>query len=116
MKNNIIKFPASRIEQRKRDEEEMAVFCAEESAELVAFLLEEIDTILVEISEQGEHTPFDDFDFRNEDNPESKDMFVIANLINAMFLRYFGLEHSTHIDLDDLFLKINEMHKNNDTT
>jgi len=114
--NNIINFPLERRETQKQEEQEVAEFLVSESGEITAFILDEIDNLMDEISEQGEHDHFDGFDFRVEDNHESKDMFVLANLMNSMFLRFYGIEHTLHNELDELYNTISEMHKNNDIT
>ena len=43
-------------------------------------------------------------------------MYVIANLINSMFLRYLGIKHNLHNELDRTYDHILEMQKKNDTT
>ena len=49
---------------------------------------------------------------------ESRDSYVIVNMIYAMLARYVGIEHSLHKDLDTLFVKVKAIQKeiDNDTT
>ena len=47
--------------------------------------------------------------FRDETKQESRDMFVVVNMLNAMFNRYYGIEHGLHQTLDNAYVKIKEM-------
>lgn len=49
------------------------------------------------------------FDIRDEQYCESRDAFVIANMIYAMLLRYIDLPHSLQKDMDKLYIKIKKM-------
>ena len=53
-------------------------------------------------------------DFRDPENEESRDMYVIVNLISSMFMRYGGIKHFLQEDLDALYNKI-EANKNDIT-
>ena len=51
--------------------------------------------------------------FRDETFQESRDMFVIVNMLNAMFHRYYGIPHTLHRDFDRLYATIKVMDKTN---
>ena len=57
-------------------------------------------------------------ELRDERMRESRDAFVIVNLIYSLLARYIGIEHALHKDLDRLYVKIKAIHKEteNDTT
>tara|TARA_B100001094_G_scaffold331521_1_gene400146 strand:+ start:4201 stop:4608 length:408 start_codon:yes stop_codon:yes gene_type:complete len=46
------------------------------------------------------------FNIRDEQYPESRDAFVIVNMIYAMLLRYSDIPHELHKDMDLLYLNI----------
>ena len=48
---------------------------------------------------------------RDNQYRESRDMFVVINLLNALLLRFYGMEHDLQKDLDKLFVKIKDMEK-----
>jgi len=67
------------------------------------FLLE----VLEEFINTGEVSPsFMDMNFRDETIQESRDMFVVVNMINAMFNRYVGIDHALHREMDRVYTKI----------
>jgi len=49
------------------------------------------------------------FDIRDEQYCESRDAFVIANLVYAMLLRYIDLPHSIQKDMDKLYIKLKKL-------
>jgi len=49
------------------------------------------------------------FNMRDEMYPESRDAFVIVNMIYAMFLRYSEIPHELHKDLDVLYVNIKRL-------
>ena len=57
---------------------------------------------------------FEGMEFRNEAYPESKDMFVLVNIFNAMLNRYLGLPHDLHREMDRLHLKIKKTAEQNE--
>lgn len=61
-----------------------------------------------------EESAFDEMDFREPENEESRDMYVIVNLISSMFMRYGGLNHFLQEDLEAIYNKI-EASKNDIT-
>lgn len=67
------------------------------------FLLE----VLEEFINTGEVSQaFMDMNFRDETIQESRDMFVIINMLNAMFNRYMGIDHALHREMDRVYTKI----------
>lgn len=113
---NIIPFPIERRQKLIDDEEVLYNVCVDEAETITQCIVDEIDGIILGLPEIDQNM-FDDFDFRNIENPEAKDMYVIANLVNSMFLRYLGIKHNLHSEMDKLHVRITEMQKrNNDTT
>ena len=111
--SNIIQFPLERRLKEIEREQDIYHLCVEEAEGLTQVILDEVEGI--EKLEWPEM--FDDFNFRDPKNPEAKDMYVIANLINSMFLRYLGIKHNLHSELDRTYDHILEMQKrDNDTT
>ena len=110
--SNIIQFPLERRQKQIEREQDIYHLCVEEAEGLTQVILDEVEGIeKIEWPEM-----FDDFNFRDPKNPEAKDMYVIANLINSMFLRYLGIKHNLHSELDRTYDHILEMQKKNDTT
>jgi hypothetical protein len=101
----ILKFPTPEIKKDKED----ADFLNKLSDECVNnshFLLE----VLEEFINTGEVCPdLMDMDFRDETKQESRDMFVIVNMINAMLNRWHNMPHGLHQTMDNAYIKIKEM-------
>lgn len=72
------------------------------------------DCIEEEIKSGGIGKLFTNLEFRDETYRESRDMFVIVNLLNAMFTRHTGIPHILHRDLDRLYIKIKKMAQENE--
>ena len=85
--------------------------CIRVSQELLSILEEFICT-----GQVSEYSEFMNMNFRDEVCPESRDMFVVVNMINAMLNRYMGLPHKLHRDLDKTYIKLKLMYngENND--
>lgn len=49
------------------------------------------------------------FDINDEQYPEARDAYVIANLIYAMLLRYIEIPHKLHKDMDKAYIKLKKM-------
>lgn len=107
MKDNIIEFPIK--ERLKEVEEERDYqqleheFFVDECTETSQIILLMIEELLAE-----EHCSFGDIDFRDNIMPESRDMFVIINMISSMLLRYGGVSHFLHDYLEVIYEKIME--------
>jgi len=103
--NNVIQFPTKEeITQKEESEilDELSNECVEASHVLMEVMEEFVNT--GQISEG-----FMDMDFRDETVQESRDMFVIINMLNAMFNRYYGIPHGLHRTLDNAYIKVKEM-------
>jgi len=113
----ILKFPSKQeLEKRemwKQYEEETRTL-NQYSDECIAashFLLE----VLEEFINTGEASPdFMDMNFRDETIQESRDMFVVVNMLNAMFNRYYGIPHALHHEMDRAYTKIKLLSTQND--
>ena len=104
-KDNVIPFPTKEDIDKKEESrllDEMSHECVESSHYLMEVLEEFITT--GQISEN-----LIDMNFRDETVQESRDMFVIVNLLNAMFNRYYEIPHGLHQTLDNAYVKIKEM-------
>lgn len=101
----ILKFPTQKERELKQDTEiltEVSNRCVDSSHYLLEVLEEFINT--GEISED-----FIEMDFRDETKQESRDMFVIVNMLNAMFNRWYNMPHGLHQTMDNAYIKIKEM-------
>ena len=101
----ILKFPTKQELEQKEDIEllnKASNTCVDSSHYLLEVLEEFINT--GEISED-----FMDMDFRDETKQESRDMFVIVNMLNAMFNRWYEIPHGLHQTMDNAYIKIKEM-------
>jgi hypothetical protein len=103
--NNVIQFPTKEELTQKEESEildELSNECVESSHLLMEVMEEFINT--------GQVTEgLMDLNFRDETVQESRDMFVIVNLLNAMFNRYYGIPHGLHQTLDNTYVKVKEM-------
>jgi hypothetical protein len=104
-KDNVIQFPTKEELTQKEESEildELSNECVESSHMLMEVMEEFINT--------GQVTEgLMDLNFRDETVQESRDMFVIVNLLNAMFNRYYGIPHGLHQTLDNAYIKVKEM-------
>lgn len=113
----IYKFP-SRDELQKREiwkeyeeESKKIEYQSEECIATSHFLLE----VLEEFINSGEASnDFMDMNFRDETIQESRDMFVVVNMLNAMFNRYYGIPHALHREMDRVYTKIKLLSTQND--
>lgn len=112
----IIQFPTGEeIKQRSetkqmKDEYTLVREASDEAVTSAQYLLE----IMEEFITTGDVSHnFMDMQFRDETFQESRDMFVIVNMINAMFHRYYGIPHSLHREFDRLYGMIKVMDKTN---
>ena len=115
-KDNIIQFP---IEKRMQ---EIADEIYEKDMEMEHFSNDCVDTsqlilmMIEELIKESDGSPFQEMEFRNQDFPESKDIFVIVNLLSSMFMRFGGMKHFLHDYLDIIFEKLIEQQGYNDFT
>ena len=113
-KDNIIKFPTSEEMKKKQMAEELqksADMSAEASTECVAMTQEYLNYIehIIQDGVLSDWRIFEGMEFRNEAYPESKDMYVLVNLFNAMLNRYLGMPHDLSRELDRLYIKIKKI-------
>ena len=80
--------------------------CISASQELLSVIEEFITT-----GQVSEYPEFLNMNFREEAFHESRDIFVIVNMINAMLQRYMGIPHALHHELDRNYVKIKLMGK-----
>jgi len=97
-KSNIIQFP-DRIGDRMSDKFIEEMNDQEDCAELGRFCVD----ILQKTLRAHEHSPLSDLNFTDTKSEEYKDMFVILNLLVAMFLRKYKISHLLQEDLDDIY-------------
>lgn len=112
----IIQFPSGEeIKQRSetkqvKDEIDEIRELSDEAVASAQLMLE----IMEDLITTGDITHnFMDMQFRDETFQESRDMFVIVNMLNAMFHRYYGIPHSLHREFDRLYAMIKVMDKKN---
>lgn len=107
MKSNVIQFPthireaaiADEYDEIRSEFEEFTDECRETS-QIILLMIEEL--LLNDASS------FDDIDFRDSNMPESKDMFVIVNMISSMLMKYGGAHHFLHDHFDEIYDKLME--------
>ena len=108
--NNIIPFPTERRQDQIESERNWAYEnFTEECVDTSQFVL-----MMLEDYFASEDCALDEMDFSDPENEESRDMYVIVNLISSMFMRYGGIKHFLQEDLDALYNKI-EANKNDIT-
>ena len=107
MKDNVIKFPLS---ERMREVEDEREFLRQEYEEFTDECRDTSQIILLQIEELllNESSSFDEIDFRDNNFPEAKDMFVIVNLISSMLMRYGGVTHFLHEYFDVIYEQLME--------
>lgn len=105
----ILKFPTKQeLEKREmwkefNEESDRLQLQSNECVEASHFLLE----VLEEFINSGEASmDFIDMNFRDETIQESRDMFVVINMLNGMFNRYYGIPHALHREMDRVYTKI----------
>lgn len=115
-KDNIIKFPIKERMQQIADEqyeEDMAMeYFADDCVDTAQLIL----TVIEELVNDVDGSPFEGMNFRNKDVQESKDVFVIVNLLSSMFMRYGGMKHFLHEYMDVIYEKLLEQQGHHDTT
>ena len=98
----IYKFPTGEdITEKKNPIDEISDECVNTSQYLMEVLEEFINS-----GQASDEKRFMDMNFRDEMQQESRDMFVIVNMINAMFNRYMGIPHRLHRTFDRAYIEI----------
>ena len=104
-KDNVIQFP-TKEQLTAKEESDFLDELSNESVDSAHYLME----VMEEFIKTGQvNEGLMDLNFRDETVPESRDMFVIVNLLNALFLRYHGIPHGLHQTLDNAYIKVKEM-------
>ena len=110
----LIKFPTGKEIKQKteakkiQEEYNMVSDASDNCVKSSQFLLEVLEEFILtgEVSQD-----FMDMQFRDESFQESRDMFVIVNMINAMLHRYYAIPHNLHKEFDKLYVGIKAMEK-----
>jgi len=104
-KDNVIPFPTKQEQEVKKEAQNLDRL-SNECVDCSHYLMEVLEEFIKtgQVSEE-----LMEMDFRDETVQESRDMFVIVNLLNAMFNRYHGIPHGLHQTLDNAYVKIKEM-------
>ena len=114
----LIHFPTGKeLKAHKKTEEELIAEVVNELVEISQHLFDLIDDEVDAISKHDLNL-LNGINLRGAKQRESRDSYVIVNMIYAMLARYVGIEHSLHKDLDTLFVKVKAIQKeiDNDTT
>ena len=100
-KSNVIKFPNRmlEIEKKLKESREAVQYISDEAADTAQYMLDIIES------------EFHRMDFRDDRTRESRDMYAIINLINAMLLRFAGVPHKLQKELDTVFVKTHALYK-----
>tara|TARA_Y100000385_G_scaffold263235_1_gene295531 strand:- start:314 stop:742 length:429 start_codon:yes stop_codon:yes gene_type:complete len=101
----ILQFP-TKEEKQTKDDTQVLNKLSDDCVDSSHFLLE----VLEEFISTGEvKKDFMEMDFRDETKQESRDMFVVVNMLNAMFNRWYNIPHGLHQTMDNAYIKIKEM-------
>lgn len=101
----ILQFP-TKEEKTKKEDSDFLNKLSDECVDNSHFLLE----VMEEFITTGEvNQDFMLMDFRDETKQESRDMFVIVNMLNAMFNRWYDMPHGLHQTMDNAYIQIKEM-------
>ncbi len=101
----ILQFP-TKEEKQTKDDTQVLNKLSDDCVDSSHFLLE----VLEEFISTGEvKKEFMEMDFRDETKQESRDMFVVVNMLNAMFNRWYNIPHGLHQTMDNAYIKIKEM-------
>jgi len=99
----LIQFPSGKkLKNEKEHFQDIVNSLVDDSVNTAQHLLDVIDDELCAMNIEW----LDGFNMRDEQYPESRDAFVIVNLIYAMLLRYTEIPHELHKDMDLLYVNI----------
>ncbi len=110
-KDNIIKFPTPHEKKMKQaaeslqESEDAVMEASNECVDMSQEFLSNLEHLLQD-GIISDWPIFQQMEFRNEEFPESRDVFVLINMFNAMLNRHVGLPHELHREFDRLFVKI----------
>lgn len=114
--SNIFRFPTGEVIDNNNSDLDDTPLINNEIADSLSNLASEILECAegyVEMTADDERW-LDGFDIRNDDSAESRDAFVILNMIYALFARYRGLTHIVQSDLDSIYVKLKKQQEMND--
>lgn len=108
-KSNVIQFPNRmlEIEKKLKESREAVQYISDEAADTAQYMLDIIESEL----QMSPDSEFHRMDFRDDRTRESRDMYAIINLINAMLLRFAGVPHKLQKELDTVFVKTHALYK-----
>ena len=112
---DLIDFPTGRKIDKPRTDEDILEEVVNECVDISRHLFDIIDDEIDAISKHDVNL-LNGIDLRDENNREGRDAFVVVNLLYSLLVRYIGIEHALHKDLDKLYVKIKAIHKENDFT
>jgi hypothetical protein len=116
--SNIIQFPKNRsYESESLDTiDKLHQVAIDKVDKKNCYVLSEYiqELAIIALEDQTGAPRFEDLDFHNNDTPESKDLFLITNLVYAMLLRFKGHEHHYHKAMDMMAEDLLAISKNND--
>lgn len=108
----IYKFPSGELINNPNPELDELEYISNQCIESSQFLMDVIEEFVL-TGQTSEFEPFMNMNFREEAFQESRDIFVIVNLLNAMFQRYMGIPHKLHRTLDRTYIDIKALIKQN---
>ena len=109
----VIKFPTGEELKNKKktvEPEQIAAKVTQECQEVSHFLFDLLEEFIC-TGQASQWETMMEMKLRDNQYRESRDMFVVINLLNALLLRFYGMEHDLQKDLDRLFVKIKDMEK-----
>ena len=108
-KTNVIPFPnrKEQIEKKLQESREAVEMIADEAYDTATYMLDIIESEL----QMSPESIFHRMDFRDDRTRESRDMYAIVNLMNAMLLRFSGVPHSLQQELDRVFVKVHALYQ-----
>ena len=108
-KSNVIQLPNRmlEIEKKLKESREAVQYISDEAADTAQYMLDIIESEL----QMSPESDFHRMDFRDDRTRESRDMYAIINLINAMLLRFAGVPHKLQKELDRVFVKTHALYK-----
>lgn len=103
----LIQFPTGKeIKQDKSgNHEDLIDTLSNESIEIAQHLVHQMAAEI----EYMDYGWLQGFDIEDEQYGESRDAFVIVNMIYAMLLRYIEIPHKLQKDMDNTYIKIKKM-------
>ena len=106
----ILHFPTGKeITAPPKTDEELVEEIVREVVDIASHLFDVIDDEIDSISKH-DFNVLNGINLRDEKHRESRDAFVVINMLYALLTRYLGIDHELHKDLDRLYVKIKAIH------